>query len=240
MKKYNKSLSIVLVLITIIMCTTGCGILDKLKKAKTPKAGEKLEEVQLYDEEMELYTAETLPDEYKMKDFDGDRLSNKDEINRGTDIYKVDTDDDGLSDWDELEKSKTDPLKWSSRDDKVSDLEFYLTSDKDFEQGYTSTDANGLKVYLDKPEDRLYIISKVSTNTFDELDTISESFKIKYFSGKIALNCSKYEQSVADSISIYKDVNGKATKIDTVITEDRLIEFNVNEDDIFVIVYTEK
>lgn len=232
----KKSL-IILLVVCLATSVAGCGLIKKEKKPSGSKAGEKYEEALLYDEDMQLYTAETLPDEYRMKDFDGDKLGNADEINRGTDMYKVDTDDDGISDWEELEKTKTDPLKWSSRDDDVSDLEYYLTSEDGFEESYTSTDANGFKVYLAKAEDRLYIVSKTSTNTFDDLETISEAFQIKNFTGKMALNCNKYLQEVADGIAIYKDVDGKAVKLETVVNEDRLVEFQVQENDVIVVVY---
>ena len=232
----KKSL-ILLMILCLAVTVVGCGINKKNKKPKGPEVGDRVEEAMLLTEEMGLFTAETLPDEYKTKDFDGDRLSNKDEINRGTDMYKVDTDGDGISDWEELEKTKTDPLKWSSRDDDVSDLEYYLTSEEGFEEGYTSTDGNGFKMYLAKPEDRLYIVSKTSTERFDDLETISEAFQIKNFTGKMALNCSKYLQEVADGIAIYKDVDGKAVKLETTVNEDKLVEFNVEANDVIVVVY---
>ena len=152
-------------------------------------------------------------------------------------MYKVDTDGDGIGDHDEIYKTKTNPLKWSSRDDNISDLEYSIINGKEFKAGYTDTDANGFKVYLDKPEDRLYIISKVSTDSFNDLETISEAFQIKCFNGKMALNCNKYVAEVANSIAIYKDVNGVATKVETNITQDRLVEFTVNKNDVIVLVY---
>ena len=195
------------------------------------------EEVNLFDENNNHYTADNLPDEYRRSDFDGDGLNNQDEIENGTDMYKVDTDGDGISDYDEIYKTKTDPTKWSSRDDGVSDLEYTLVNGTDFEEGYTATDANGFKVYLAKPEDRLYVFSKTSTDVFNDLETISEAFQIKYFSGKIALNLNKYIDEVAQSIAIYKNVNGVATKVETSVNGDRLVEFYLDENDVFVIVY---
>ena len=43
--------------------------------------------------------------------------------------------------------------------------------------------------------------------------------------------------AVADSIA---PVNGKATKIECTVTEDRLVEFNLEENDVFVVVYESK
>lgn len=207
-----------------------------------PELGEQveLEEVVIFDENNKPFTAENLPDDCKHKDFDADGLNNETEIENGTDMYRVDTDGDGISDFDEIKNTKTDPTKWSTRDDGKSDLEYMLVSGTEFKEEYTATDANGFKVYLAKAEDRLWVISKTSTNVFDDLETISEAFQIKYFSGKVALNCNKYVDEVANSIAIYKDVNGKATKVECTVTEDRLVEFNLEENDVFVVVYESK
>lgn len=204
-----------------------------------PVLGEQveLEEVVIFDENNKPFTADNLPDDCKRKDFDADGLKNEDEIEHGTNMYKVDTDGDGISDYDEVDSTKTDPTKWSTRDDGKSDLEYMLISGSEFKEEYTATDANGFKVYLSKPEDRLWVISKTSTDTFNDLETISEAFQIKYFSGKVALNCNKYIPEVAQSIAIYKDVNGKATKVECNVDENNLVEFNLTENDVFVVVY---
>lgn len=54
-------------------------------------------------------------------DSDGDGLSNKEEIELGTDPQNIDTDGDGLSDYDELNKYNTDPLKEDSDGDTLKD-----------------------------------------------------------------------------------------------------------------------
>lgn len=239
MKKIVSLLLILVLILSFSACSKNNPLNDDNGKVELGDAVT-LEEVALFDSENKPFTADTLPDEYKNSDFDSDGLKNKDEIEHKTDMYKVDTDEDGLSDYDEINKSKTNPTKWSSRDDNVSDLQYHILNNNKFEEGYTNTDANGFKVYLSKSEDRLWIISKVSTSTFDDLETISEAFIIKNFSGKIALNCNKYLPEVANSIAVYKDVSSKATKVETFVTEDRLLEFNVSENDIFVLVFEEK
>ena len=196
--------------------------------------------VSLFDEDMSLFTPENLPSSAKKQDFDGDGLKNDEEISLKTDMYLLDTDNDGLSDYDEVKKTNTDPLKWSSRDDNISDLEWSLINLTEFKEGYSSLDASGYLVYKAKAEDRLFIISKKSVNTFDDLETISEAYQIKNFSGKMALDCSAYTEDVANNIAIYKDVNGKPEKIETFVNESRFVEFEVSENDIFVAVYQEK
>ena len=56
-------------------------------------------------------------------DTDGDGLSNKEEISLGTSVSSADTDEDDLSDYDELYKYNTDPLKADSDGDKLNDGE---------------------------------------------------------------------------------------------------------------------
>ena len=55
------------------------------------------------------------------KDADGDKLTNAEEIKLGTSPALTDTDEDGLSDYDEVKKYKTDPLKEDTDDDGISD-----------------------------------------------------------------------------------------------------------------------
>ncbi|MDE7360316.1 MAG: cellulose binding domain-containing protein [Oscillospiraceae bacterium] len=54
-------------------------------------------------------------------DSDGDGLSNREEIELGTDPRNADTDGDGLSDYDELNTYNTDPLKADSDGDTLND-----------------------------------------------------------------------------------------------------------------------
>ena len=54
-------------------------------------------------------------------DSDGDGLSNREEIELGTDPRNADTDGDGLSDYDELNKYNTDPLKADNDGDTLND-----------------------------------------------------------------------------------------------------------------------
>lgn len=56
-----------------------------------------------------------------LEDEDGDGLNNKDEQKYGTDMYNVDTDKDGITDYYEINISKTNPLKYDSDEDGLSD-----------------------------------------------------------------------------------------------------------------------
>lgn len=191
-----------------------------------------------FDDSLVDYTKDTLPAGYNNYDFDGDKLTNKIEIELGTDMYKMDSDSDGISDFEEVNNTKTDPLKWSSRDDKVSDLEYVIVNNYSFKEGYSSLDGSGFRVYLTSPKDNLFIISKISTDIFDNLETISEAYQIKNFDGKMALDCSKYVNDVVNNISIYKVVEGKAQLIDSVVEGNNFLSFNVSSGDIFCAVYS--
>lgn len=55
------------------------------------------------------------------EDFDADRLTNRQELDRSTDIYASDSDADGLSDYDEIFVRSTDPIKADTDDDGLND-----------------------------------------------------------------------------------------------------------------------
>ena len=55
------------------------------------------------------------------EDFDSDKLTNLEEYELGTDPFIADTDDDGLSDYDEVKEYGTDPLKVDTDEDTVWD-----------------------------------------------------------------------------------------------------------------------
>ena len=147
-----KRIIYILLIMTLILSLCACGKKDK--NTPTQELGEPVGDTAIFNEDSKQYTSENLPKEYENNDFDGDRIKNKDEIKNGTNMYKVDTDGDGISDYDEIKNTKTDPTKWSSRDDDVSDLEYSIINNGEFKEGYTSTDANTFKVYLAKAEDR--------------------------------------------------------------------------------------
>lgn len=261
-----KKIYIISLTLVLCLCLTACGrdkdnnsrpitndqtpsIENTQPDNKTPEEENKIsfensapievEKVEIFDADAQEFTKDTLPENMYNIDFDTDGLSNKEEIDLSCDMYKSDTDGDGIKDGEEVKETLTDPLKWSSRDDNISDLEYVITNRTDFEEGWTATDANGFKVYLKEAKDQLFVISKTSTDVFDDLETISEAFQIKYFSGKLALNVNKYIEEVAQSIAIYKVKNNKAIKVETTIDEDRLVQFELNENDIFVVVYEE-
>ena len=55
------------------------------------------------------------------RDYDGDKLTNIEEVRLGTDLFNVDTDYDTLSDYDEVNKYGTDPLNVDTDEDYLID-----------------------------------------------------------------------------------------------------------------------
>ena len=62
-------------------------------------------------------------DVMKPEDFDGDGLSDVEEVSLGTDPKNIDTDGDGLKDGDEVNVHLTSPLKIDTDNDELSDYE---------------------------------------------------------------------------------------------------------------------
>ena len=71
-----------------------------------------------------------LTEEEKKLDYDNDGLTNGEELEYGTNMYSSDTDGDGVNDNDEINRYKSNPTKYSTADDGISD---YIKIQKDLE-----------------------------------------------------------------------------------------------------------
>ena len=229
-----KKTIITILILSLFFSLCAC---SKSKKPIDTPVGNRVEEVLMQDIDEIRYTNDNLPSEHNRKDFDGDGLNNIDETKNNTNMYKADTDDDGIGDLDELEKTKTDPTKFSTRNDNISDLEWYVSKSEGFEEKWSATDASGFKVYFKNPSDKMFAIKKVSTNKFNELETITEAYQITDFSGKMSLNCSQYIEEVHNQIAIYILRDEKVSETEIVSRENGLVCFNVKDGDIIVAVY---
>lgn len=92
------------------------------------------------------------------EDADGDGLGNLDEVNRNTNVVHHDTDKDDLSDYDEIYKYSTDPLKYDTDGDELGDGDDVLLG---FSPKMPDTDLNGIidseeKVYQTTENDFEY------------------------------------------------------------------------------------
>jgi hypothetical protein len=109
-------------------------------------------------------------------DSDGDGIGNTDEDFYGTDKHKVDTDDDGLNDYDELFKYLTNPLEADSDFDGISDydeVKVFLTNpnlrDTDFDG---LTDAQEIQTYKTNPT--IWDTDNGGMSDFDEVNNGSD------------------------------------------------------------------
>lgn len=150
-------------------------------------------------------------------------------------MYEVDTDNDGISDYQEVKETNTKPTKFSSRDDGVSDLDWWFSKTDDFKEGWSRLDASGYRVYLKEANDRMFSFSKVSTDAFDKLETITEAYQVNGFSGRVALELSAYNEEVHNSISIYIS-NGDTVTEAVTLVEDGKVVFEVKDGDVIVAV----
>jgi pseudolysin len=69
-----------------------------------------------YDNGLDFTNAEDA-----LLDLDGDGLTNLEEFTAKTSANNADTDDDGLSDFDEITNTKTDPLDEDTDNDRMPD-----------------------------------------------------------------------------------------------------------------------
>jgi len=96
------------------------------------------------------------------KDADGDKLTNAEEITLGTSPALVDTDEDGLSDYDEVKKYKTNPLKEDTDGDGISDngeIKLGLDPLKVKSDGKTSDAERTFEQKLSSDSDMLKIVN---------------------------------------------------------------------------------
>jgi len=161
------------------------------------------------------FTPETLPKEYYDLDFDGDGLTNGEEILLGTDMYKVDTDGDGLSDYDEVHIYKSDPLKISTADDGISDL-IKAVLGLDFHKAYDSGDLVSGPVELsenvrfvpgDLNSEHLFVYELYEGNLFEDAKMLVPPFFLHHGEGRIIVDLKQGFDSKNTSVYFYDTEN---------------------------------
>ena len=79
---------------------------------------------------------------FRNDDYDGDLLPNRSEEGLGSDVYEPDSDDDGLSDYEETEFFASHPLKWDTDMDRLGD--YYEVTVFRTRPALADTDQDGL------------------------------------------------------------------------------------------------
>ena len=168
-------------------------------------------------------------EEFLEQDYDGDGILNKDEKTYNTDCYSIDTDGDGITDYDEIFITMTNPIE-DSRDNFNE-----IIKDDNFVEGYVS-DISGFDVYLKEKTDKLYILSKVSVDNFNNLNTLTEAYEVKNFNGKLRLSLNNVLNDIISNISIYKVKDNSYEECSFELIE-KTIVFDVTEEDIICVVF---
>lgn len=172
-----------------------------------------------------------LTDENKYKDYDNDNLTNEKEVELGTDPFNPDTDGDGLSDGQEVNRYETDPLKWSTSGDNISDYvkvekeldvnKMYKDDEIKFEEVQVSSNVTLI------PDD---VESEVKGNfkefSYDnKIQSYRSVFSVYNFKGKIKYQLDSDEMILltcyADKYSEFKDYSIK----------DNVMTINISEED---------
>ncbi len=143
--KIKKKIAIVLLLILLLGIVT-LVILNTLgKKSHKPakeysiiQEEEQKEEEQPAAENGSILEFE-VTEENKNEDYDRDGLRNGEEKEYGTSIVSADTDEDGLTDYEEINRYKSDPLKYDTAGDGISDY-IKVKKDLDFNRKYTESE----------------------------------------------------------------------------------------------------
>ena len=169
--------------------------------------------------------------EVDLLDSDGDCLADIYELEYGTDIYDIDTDDDGLSDYLELIFLKTDPLKYDSVTEGISDA--YADSDDDGLQNIVEIDVGSDPTIVDTDADGLtdyeeYIVYStnpliIDTDNDGMIDKDEVSFNLNPLNPRT--------NGVLDSeYPIMQTINGDSYVFSQVNTEDSpyLMSISIN------------
>ena len=131
-----------------------------------------------------------------LDDIDGDGLDNSQELAQGTDPNNIDTDNDGLTDGDEVLLTLTDPLLLDTDSDVLSDaLEINTYGTDPFN---SDTDNDGL---TDGEEVYVYLTDPLTSDTDEDLLTDGEEI---YTYSTDPLNVDTDNDSLTDGDEVYR------------------------------------
>ncbi len=182
-----------------------------------------------------------LTDENKEEDYDDDGLTNEEEVALGTHPYAEDSDSDGLSDYDEAKIHNTDPLKYSTSGDDISDF-VKIKKDLDINKKYSQKDIDikdkEINSYITLKPDNVEseVLGEFESFSRDSnIDSIGNKFTVYDFEGKIEYKLDKVD------VVLLVCYNNKYTEYDDYdIKSDKMIINIEKEDNAKVFVITSK
>ena len=169
-------------------------------------------------------------EENKDEDYDGDGLTNQREKELGTNIMNADTDNDGISDGDEVNNCNTNPLKWSTSDDNISDFAKIvkkLDINKKYGEGEIKPEAIEVNSSVTlKPSDLESEIKGIfrEFTKDNKINSYKPVFSLYNFEGEV-----EYKLDDTDVVLLVAR-NGKYTEFENYTIADRKMTIKIDED----------
>lgn len=206
--KFKIALVLFIILIIAILVLIGLNIFGE-KSHETeeygqlePQTEENVEELFYEIDEFEL------TEENKDLDYDEDRLTNEEEMQYGTNVYISDSDGDGLSDYEEVKIHNSDPTRYSTSEDDISD---YIKVEKklDINKKYTKDEiqpeevevSSNIKLIPEDIESQYY----GGLEQYENDSTVNSTYRVfslLNFTGTV-----EYNTNNKDSILLLRDGN---------------------------------
>jgi cell division protein FtsB len=189
------------------------------------------------DDELIVDTEEEeieVTDENKDEDYDNDGLTLEKEVELKTNPYLADTDGDGLNDGEEANVYNTDPLKYSTNDDGISDYT-KVKLGLSFDKAYTENEIEDLLESQEVNSEVTLVPSTLEAQAkgkFEEfsidekVDAAVKTFSVYGFEGKI-----EYELDSTNKIILLVEYGGEYTEFDDYQIDGNKMIINIDEDD---------
>ncbi len=231
--KLKIAITLFLIFIIAVLILVGLNFFGK-KSHKTEKYSQ-IENQEQVNEETPLYGGVKLGqfelnEENKTLDYDGDGLTNEEEVQYETNVIDSDTDSDGLTDYDEVKYHNSDPTKYSTSDDGISD---YIKVERELriDRKYTPSEVKpeevevsyNIKLIPEDLESQYYGgLEQYSNDT--TVNSTQSVFSILNFRGTVEYNTNNKDSILllrdGNEYSEYKNYKNEDGKLIITITED--------------------
>ena len=221
-----------ILLVTVVVVLVSKGI----KWYKVYKYDEVIEQTIFFSETQNVKLTEA----EKNEDWNGDGISNNDARDLNLNITVKDSDGDGLSDYDEINVYKSNPLKYSTSGDIYNDgykVKLGYKMDIKYET-YKTIDVENSKLKLEVNDayDMGVYYKKYTGALPDGYYLAFEPFRLFSFNGEANLEITNPNDF---EVIVYDTIKRKAQKIQSRVEGDYLV-FDVVNDNPILIVYKEK